>query len=88
MLGGFLALVSELWIWQLLKTGLVMDNSLYPMWQFVFPEGTKLTLQLLKVDAAVVSGIRTKLSCRSALQGGSLKRGDIGMRWQRLQSPG
>lgn len=58
------------------------------MWQFVFPEGTKLTLQLLKVDAAVVSGVRTKLSCRSALRGGSLKQGDIGMQWQRLWSPG
>lgn len=65
-----------------------MDSSLYPVWQFVFPEGTKLTFQLLKVDAAVVSGIRTKLSCRSALRGSSLKHGDVGMWWQRLQSLG
>lgn len=53
-------------MWQLLKKGLVMDDSLYPVWQFLFPEGTKMTLQLLKVDAAVVSGIKTKLNCHSA----------------------
>lgn len=71
-----------MWIWQLLKTELVTDNSLYAVWQFVFPEGTKLTRQLLKVDAVVVSGIRTKLNCRSALKGGSLKTEDAGERWQ------
>lgn len=71
-----------MWIQQLLKTELMMDNSLYPVWQFVFPEGTKLTLQLLKVDAVVVSGIRTKLNCHSALIGGSLKTKDAGRRWQ------
>lgn len=68
-----------------------MDNSLYPMWQFIFPEGTegtKLTLQLLKVDAVVVSGIKTKLNCRSALRGGSLKHGDVGKRWQPPSEPG
>lgn len=65
-----------------------MDNSLYPMWQFVFPEGTKLTLQLLKVDAVVVSGIKTKLNCHSALRGGSLKNEDMGSGGSHLQSLG
>lgn len=54
----------------------MMDNSLDPPWQFIFPEGAKLTLQLLKVDAAVVSGIKTKLNCHSALIGGSPKAED------------
>lgn len=75
-----------MWIRQLLKTGLVMDNSLYPVWQFIFPEGTTLTLQLIKVDA--VSGIKTKLNCHSALRGGSLKREGVGKRWQPPSEPG
>lgn len=76
------------WIWQLLETRLVMDSSLYPMWQFIFPKGTKLTLQLLKVDAVVVSGIETKLSCHSALRGGSFQHGDVGKCWQPPPEPG
>lgn len=51
----------------------MMDNSLDPAWQFIFPEGAKPTPQLLKVDAAVVSGIKTKLNCHSAFVGGSPK---------------
>lgn len=76
------------WMWRLLETQLVMDNSLDPMWQFLFPEGTKLTLQLLKVDAEVVSGIKTKLNCHSALRGGSVHCGDVGKCWQPPPEPG
>ena len=65
-----------------------MDNWLYPMWQFIFPEGTKLTLQLLKVDAIVVSGIKTKLGCHFALRGGSLNCEDAGKRRQPPSEPG
>lgn len=77
-----------MWIWQLLKPGLVMDNSLYPMWQFIFPEGTMLTPRLLKVAAAVVSGVKTRVNCHSFLRGGSLQHKEVGKWWQAPCTPG
>lgn len=64
----------------------MMDNSLYPVWQFIFPKGTKLTLELLKVDAVVVSGIKTKLNCHSALRGGLCNMEMLGNAGSHLQS--
>lgn len=65
-----------------------MDNALYPMWQFIFPEGTKLTPRLLKVAAAVASGVETRVNCHSALRGGSLQQEEVGKRWPPPSVPG